>query len=50
MHTRLPAAALCLILRKGQPGDSYNVTAECERRNIDVVRAICRALDELQPG
>jgi dTDP-glucose 4,6-dehydratase len=49
LHVDDHAAALCLILRQGRPGDSYNVTAECERRNIDVVQAICAALDALCP-
>ena len=37
------------MLRKGRPGETYNVGGDSERRNIDVVRAICRLLDEMLP-
>ncbi len=43
------AEALDIVLRAGAVGRSYNVGGGAERRNIDVVRAICAALDELQP-
>lgn len=44
------AEALVLIARKGRPGESYNVGGASERRNIDVVRTICRTLDERVPS
>jgi dTDP-glucose 4,6-dehydratase len=44
------AAALELILTRGRPGETYNVGGRNERRNIDVVRAICAALDRLCPA
>lgn len=43
------ARALLTIAGRGRPGESYNVGARCERENIDVVRAICRLVDELAP-
>jgi len=43
------ARALRLVLAKGAPGKTYNVGGGNERRNIDVVRAICALLDELRP-
>jgi dTDP-glucose 4,6-dehydratase len=43
------AAALLTVARRGAPGQSYNVGGRCERRNIDVVQAICDVLDEIQP-
>lgn len=43
------ASALWLAVTKGRVGESYNVGGNNERRNIDVVRAICRQLDELLP-
>ncbi len=49
LHVDDHAAALSLILRSGKPGETYNVTAQAERRNIDVVKAICAALDALRP-
>jgi dTDP-glucose 4,6-dehydratase len=44
------ARALDLILERGRPGETYNVGGRNERRNIDVVRAICSVLDELAPA
>jgi dTDP-glucose 4,6-dehydratase len=49
LHVEDHAEALVLLLRKGQPGETYNVGGDSERRNIDVVRAICRLLDEMVP-
>lgn len=43
------AEALALVLEKGQVGRKYNIGGHAERANIDVVRAICRLLDELRP-
>ena len=31
----------------GRPGETYNVGGDSERTNIDVVRGICRLLDEM---
>ena len=44
------ARALFLILTKGRIGEKYNVGGHNERRNIDVVRAICAILDTLRPA
>jgi dTDP-glucose 4,6-dehydratase len=43
------ANALLLVLEKGQIGRSYNIGGENERRNIDLVRAICTILDKKRP-
>jgi dTDP-glucose 4,6-dehydratase len=43
------AVALREILTRGIPGESYNVGGRAERRNIDLVEALCRVLDETQP-
>lgn len=43
------AAALIQILEKGRPGETYNVSSGCERRNVDVVQEVCRAMDRLAP-
>ncbi len=40
---------LYAVLTKGRVGETYNLGARCERRNIEVVRAICDLLDELAP-
>src|SRR5262245_31605341 len=41
------AQALTLVLERGRVGDTYNIGGKAERRNIDVVRAICDAMDQL---
>ena len=43
------AEALLTALRAGRPGETYCVGGRSERRNLDVVRAICAAVDELAP-
>jgi dTDP-glucose 4,6-dehydratase len=43
------ARALIMALEQGQPGQVYNIGGGAERRNIDVVRALCKLLDRLQP-
>ena len=43
------AAALELVLRQGVVGESYNVGGDAERRNIEVVRAICALLEVARP-
>ena len=44
------ARALDLIAERGRAGETYNVGGRNERRNIDVVRAICSVLDVLAPA
>jgi dTDP-glucose 4,6-dehydratase len=43
------ARALALILARGVPGETYLIGAGAERRNIDLVRALCSMLDECLP-
>jgi dTDP-glucose 4,6-dehydratase len=49
IHVEDHARALCALLRRGVVGQSYNIGAHCERRNIDVVRAICVLLEKWVP-
>ncbi|MFO1187812.1 MAG: dTDP-glucose 4,6-dehydratase, partial [Alphaproteobacteria bacterium] len=44
------ARALLRILEAGQPGETYNVGGNSELKNIDLVRLLCRALDEALPN
>ncbi len=44
------AAALRLVLERGELGETYNIGGSAERRNIDVARAVCAILDELLPA
>ena len=41
--------ALYLVLQQGQPGLTYNIGGKNERTNLDVVKTICRLLDERVP-
>ena len=43
------ARALALIVELGVPGQAYNIGGRQERRNIEVVREICRLLDHYAP-
>ena len=38
------------VLARGRPGEVYNIGGGCERKNLDVVRTICRTVDALRPG
>lgn len=42
------AKALYLINRKGIPGETYNIGGHNERTNLEVVRTVCRILDDLK--
>ena len=44
------ARALDRIVESGRVGETYNVGGRNEQRNIDVVRRICAALDQLAPA
>lgn len=41
--------ALYLVATQGRAGETYNIGAHCERKNIDLVKTICAILDERQP-
>jgi dTDP-glucose 4,6-dehydratase len=41
--------ALLTALEKGTPGETYAVGGNCEQTNLQIVRFICDALDELRP-
>lgn len=43
------AKALCRVLEKGVPGETYNIGGNNERTNLQVVQVICETLDALQP-
>ncbi|MBM7332989.1 MAG: dTDP-glucose 4,6-dehydratase [Alcanivorax sp.] len=43
------ARALLTVLEHGKTGETYNIGGHNEQRNLDVVLAICRLLDDWQP-
>ena len=43
-------AAIRLVLRAGRAGETYNVGGRTERTNLEVVKSICRIVDELRPA
>lgn len=43
------ARALRRVFEAGVPGETYNIGGNSERRNIEVVQAICAALDARKP-
>ncbi|NUQ10870.1 MAG: dTDP-glucose 4,6-dehydratase [Gemmatimonadaceae bacterium] len=49
LHVEDHAAALAAVLERGRVGETYAVSGENERRNIDVVQAICDLVDEMRP-
>jgi dTDP-glucose 4,6-dehydratase len=41
--------ALYEVVTRGRIGETYNIGGSCEKRNIDVVHAICDTLEVLKP-
>ncbi|MBB3182480.1 dTDP-glucose 4,6-dehydratase [Halomonas fontilapidosi] len=44
------ARALCTVMEKGKPGETYNIGGNNEKRNIQVVEEICDLLDLIHPA
>jgi len=44
------ARALVEVATKGVVGETYNIGGHNEKQNIDVVKTVCRLLDELRPS
>lgn len=42
--------ALRRVLEAGTVGEVYNIGGNCERTNLEVVEAICQAVEQLRPG
>ena len=49
LHVEDHAEALLTVVEKGALGESYNIGGRAERRNLDVVHAICDLVDEFAP-
>ncbi len=41
--------ALAAVVDRGRPGETYNIGGNCERTNLELVRAICETVDRLRP-
>jgi dTDP-glucose 4,6-dehydratase len=50
LHVDDHVAALLAALERGVPGETYVIGADCERRTIDLVHAICAEVDALRPS
>ncbi len=49
LHVEDHVSALRLVNEKGLSGRTYNVGANSEKTNLEVVKAICQAMDEFRP-
>jgi dTDP-glucose 4,6-dehydratase len=49
LHVDDHAEALWQVATRGRLGQSYNVGGNAERQNIEVVRTLCRLLDQRRP-
>lgn len=49
LHVEDHAEALCLVLKRGTPGETYNIGGNAERQNLQVARAVCAVMDDLLP-
>jgi dTDP-glucose 4,6-dehydratase len=47
LHVEDHARALITVLKKAEPGSTYNIGCALERRNIDIVEDVCDLVDEL---
>ena len=50
LYVRDHCSAIRCVLKAGKVGETYNIGGLNEKTNLEVVRAICTALDELQPS
>jgi len=43
-------AGIEAVIRRGRLGETYNIGGDNERSNLELVRWICRLMDEVRPG
>ena len=49
LHVEDHCAGILLVLRKGRPGEKYNIGGGNERTNLQIVDRLCDVLDRLRP-
>lgn len=49
LYVRDHCQAILTVLERGVIGETYNIGARCEKTNLEIVRAVCRIMDELHP-
>jgi dTDP-glucose 4,6-dehydratase len=49
LHVSDHCAALRVVLERGTPGRTWNIGGNAERRNVDLVHALCGILDAMLP-
>ena len=49
LYVKDHCAAIRTVLARGEPGQTYNIGGWNEKANLDIVRTICRLLDEMRP-
>jgi dTDP-glucose 4,6-dehydratase len=42
--------ALRMVLERATPGETYNIGANCERTNLEIVERVCDLVDEARPS
>jgi dTDP-glucose 4,6-dehydratase len=50
LHVDDHCAGILLVLRKGVPGEKYNVGGGNERTNLEIVDRVCDLVDAVKPG
>jgi dTDP-glucose 4,6-dehydratase len=50
LHVDDHCRALRMVLERAAPGETYNIGANCERTNLEIVERVCDLVDEMRPG
>ena len=50
LHVGDHCAGMLLVLRKGRPGEKYNIGGGNERTNLEIVDRICDVVDDIKPS